>query len=151
MNVRPSCSLLVGLLLLLLSGARAQAASTVVSLTFDDTVDNQYAVRELLDAHGMRATFYVNSGRIGEPKFMSLDQLLTLQRACWVQEQQANRDVEIDALTESLDDVRAWILDGTSLELARTLQSPSNATERWASAHCAPRPTRTTGPRDTSM
>jgi tRNA (guanine37-N1)-methyltransferase len=41
-------------------------------------------------------------------------ELLTLQRACWVQEQQANPDVEIDALTESLDDVRAWILDGTT-------------------------------------
>ena len=40
-------------------------------------------------------------------------ELLTLQRACWVQEQQANPDVPIDALTEDLDDVapgsaRAW-------------------------------------------
>jgi tRNA (guanine37-N1)-methyltransferase len=42
-------------------------------------------------------------------------ELLTLQRACWVQEQQANPDVEIDALTESLDDVRAWIAEGTTL------------------------------------
>jgi tRNA (guanine37-N1)-methyltransferase len=42
-------------------------------------------------------------------------ELLTLQRACWVQEQQANPGVEIDALTESLDDVRAWIGEGTTL------------------------------------
>jgi tRNA (guanine37-N1)-methyltransferase len=41
-------------------------------------------------------------------------ELLTLQRACWVQEQQANPDVEIDALTESLDDVRAWTSEGTT-------------------------------------
>ncbi len=42
-------------------------------------------------------------------------ELLTLQRACWVQEQQANPDVPIDALTESYDDVRAWIGEGTVL------------------------------------
>ena len=42
-------------------------------------------------------------------------ELLTLQRACWVQEQQANPEVPIDALTESYDDVRAWIGEGTVL------------------------------------
>jgi tRNA (guanine37-N1)-methyltransferase len=42
-------------------------------------------------------------------------ELLTLQRACWVQEQQANPEVEIDALTETLDDVRTWIAEGTVL------------------------------------
>jgi len=41
-------------------------------------------------------------------------ELLTLQRACWVQEQQANPDVAMDALTESLDDVRAWTAEGTT-------------------------------------
>ena len=40
-------------------------------------------------------------------------ELLTLQRACWVQEQQANPDVEMDALSESLADVLAWLADGT--------------------------------------
>jgi tRNA (guanine37-N1)-methyltransferase len=42
-------------------------------------------------------------------------ELLTLQRACWVQEMHANPGVEIDALTESLDDVRVWIAEGTVL------------------------------------
>jgi tRNA (guanine37-N1)-methyltransferase len=42
-------------------------------------------------------------------------ELLTLQRACWVQEQQVNPGVPIDALTETYDDVRAWIQDGTVL------------------------------------
>jgi len=46
-------------------------------------------------------------------------ELLTLQRACWVQEQQANPDVQIDALTETYDDVRSWIAEGTVL-VART-------------------------------
>jgi tRNA (guanine37-N1)-methyltransferase len=36
-------------------------------------------------------------------------ELLTLQRACWVQEALENPGVPIPALNESLDDVRAWM------------------------------------------
>lgn len=36
-------------------------------------------------------------------------EILTLQRACWVQEAQANDTLDIPALHESLDDVRAWL------------------------------------------
>ncbi len=36
-------------------------------------------------------------------------ELLTLQRACWVQEALANDLLDIPALHESLDDVRAWL------------------------------------------
>jgi peptidoglycan/xylan/chitin deacetylase (PgdA/CDA1 family) len=39
--------------------------TTVVSLTFDDGPQTQYAVRAPLAAHGMRGTFYVNSGLVG--------------------------------------------------------------------------------------
>ena len=42
-------------------------------------------------------------------------ELLTLQRACWVQEQQDNPDVEIPALLETLDDLRGWIARDTVL------------------------------------
>jgi tRNA (guanine37-N1)-methyltransferase len=42
-------------------------------------------------------------------------ELLTLQRACWVQETWSNPSLEIDALTETLDDVRTWISEGTTL------------------------------------
>jgi len=42
-------------------------------------------------------------------------ELFTLQRACWVAEQQANPGVEIPALAESLDDVQAWIDTDTVL------------------------------------
>lgn len=38
-------------------------------------------------------------------------ELLTLQRACWVQEALANDTLDIPALHESLDDVRAWLED----------------------------------------
>ena len=40
-------------------------------------------------------------------------ELLTLQRACWLQEQQANPGVEIPALGESLDDVRRGLGEWT--------------------------------------
>jgi len=52
---------------------------------------------------------------IGPVRPADAGELLTLQRACWVQEQRANPDLEIDAHTESLADVRAWIGDGTVL------------------------------------
>jgi len=44
-------------------------------------------------------------------------ELLTLQRACWVQEQQANPGARIHALEESLSDLRAWISTDTVLVL----------------------------------
>ncbi len=42
-------------------------------------------------------------------------ELFTLQRACWLQEEQANPGVEIPALGESLDDVRGWLGEGVVL------------------------------------
>ncbi len=42
-------------------------------------------------------------------------ELFTLQRACWLQEQEDNPGVPIPALEESLDDLRAWIARDTVL------------------------------------
>jgi len=44
-------------------------------------------------------------------------ELFTLQRACWVQEQQANPGVHIPPLHETLADVQAWLEDWTTLVL----------------------------------
>jgi tRNA (guanine37-N1)-methyltransferase len=47
-------------------------------------------------------------------------ELLTLQRACWVQETRddpSEPSGDPDALTETYDDVRAWITEGTTLVL----------------------------------
>ncbi len=46
-------------------------------------------------------------------------ELLTLQRACWVQEARDNPAVEIPALVESLDDVLEW-LDSHSVLVVRS-------------------------------
>ena len=44
-------------------------------------------------------------------------ELLTLQTACWVQEQRANPGVTIPALGESLADVQSWLEEWTTLVL----------------------------------
>ncbi|MGI5862038.1 MAG: polysaccharide deacetylase family protein [Myxococcales bacterium] len=75
-----ACSAVVlGLCALAWPYQASAAAQTVVSITFDDTIDNQWRARALLRAHGMNATFYVNSPRVGAPGYLGLDQLLTLQ------------------------------------------------------------------------
>src|SRR3954447_10635973 len=55
------------------------AAPTVVSLTFDDGIGEQYAARSILAERGLNATFFVNSARIGAPGFLTIDQLKGLQ------------------------------------------------------------------------
>src|SRR6476646_4522110 len=47
--------------------AHAAAATTVVSLTFDDGNVDQQIVPAILASHGMQGTFYINSGPIGTP------------------------------------------------------------------------------------
>lgn len=64
---------------LLLFAAAAHASPTIVSLEFDDGTSDQRQVVPMLDAHGMHATFFVNSGRVGKTSHMSWGQLQTLQ------------------------------------------------------------------------
>src|SRR5262249_21270022 len=53
---------------------------TVVSLTVDDTFDDATRARDEFEAHGIRATFFVNSPRFGVGDgYFSLDQVLDLQ------------------------------------------------------------------------
>jgi peptidoglycan/xylan/chitin deacetylase (PgdA/CDA1 family)/archaellum component FlaF (FlaF/FlaG flagellin family) len=47
------------------TAASAASQPTIVSLTFDDGRASEYAARSLLSAHGMNATFYVNSSKLG--------------------------------------------------------------------------------------
>jgi peptidoglycan/xylan/chitin deacetylase (PgdA/CDA1 family) len=76
------CLLASALTLVLLPTAAVPAAAsaaqpqTIVSLTFDDGRATQYAARSILAAHGMNATFYVNSARLGSSSFyMTWDQV----------------------------------------------------------------------------
>ena len=58
--------------------AHAATAPTIVSIQFDDGVSDQYQALAILSAHGLHATFYVNSGVVGDPAHMSWTQLSDL-------------------------------------------------------------------------
>src|SRR5262249_36875673 len=62
-----------------LGEALAPGGQTVVSLEFDDENSDQYQAGAMLAAHGMRGTFFVNSGRIGNDGYMTVQQLQALQ------------------------------------------------------------------------
>jgi peptidoglycan/xylan/chitin deacetylase (PgdA/CDA1 family) len=47
----------------------APGAQTVVSLTFDDGIATQTYARTQLSTHGMRGTFYINSGFVGDSDY----------------------------------------------------------------------------------
>jgi titin len=60
-----------------------KAAKTVVSIEFDDDIETQFQALQMLQAHGMHATFYVNSGLTTDDIGwrMSWPQLLQLSAA----------------------------------------------------------------------
>jgi peptidoglycan/xylan/chitin deacetylase (PgdA/CDA1 family)/archaellum component FlaF (FlaF/FlaG flagellin family) len=70
--------LLVGLLTLIVGGASAagaQAAQTIVTLGFDDGLATQYVNRSLLSSRGLPGVFYINTGKLGQPGYMTWDQV----------------------------------------------------------------------------
>jgi len=54
------------------------AATTVVTIEFDDGNADQYQALAMLNAHGMHATFYVNTGFIGDSTHLTYTQLQQL-------------------------------------------------------------------------
>jgi len=75
--------LLLGMLGPFAATARAAAPPTVVSLTFDDSVLDQYTnALPALEAHNMHGTFYTISGYIGvNPAYMTLPDLQAVYNA----------------------------------------------------------------------
>jgi peptidoglycan/xylan/chitin deacetylase (PgdA/CDA1 family) len=79
-------ALLAGALLLFLGSSAANASvaprkgQVIVSLTFDGGYKGQDIAGTILASHQIAGTFYVNSGYIGFPAYMSLDQLRGLSR-----------------------------------------------------------------------
>ncbi len=53
----------------------------IVSITFDDGDADNFPVGALLQQYGLHATFYIPSGLVGKPGYMTWDQLTTLQAA----------------------------------------------------------------------
>lgn len=83
---RTTALVLVLLLTLLAPGptlqpAVAEQAETIVSLTFDDNRDSQWLGAGILADRGLPATFYVNSGRVDRPGYLSAEQLRAMEAA----------------------------------------------------------------------
>ncbi len=53
----------------------------LVSLTFDDGDADNFMMLPALQQYGLSATFYIPSGLVGKPNYMTWDQLKTLQAA----------------------------------------------------------------------
>jgi len=66
-------TLAMGLLVGLGIAAPANAAvpKTIVSLTFDDGNDNQFAAEQVLKAHGLVGTFFITTSWIGSPTYLT--------------------------------------------------------------------------------
>jgi tRNA (guanine37-N1)-methyltransferase len=84
----------------LLSGDHARIAAWRAEQSLRRTVARRPDLRHPSSALDGLDIRLVEPGDVGE--------LFTLQRACWVQEQQANPDVPIPALAEELGDVEHW-------------------------------------------
>ena len=110
-----------------------------VLLSGDHGADRRLAPRAALAAHGRAASRpAARPAAVGPADPRSVPaapgrrrRALTLQRACWVQEPQANPGVEIPALHESLDDVRRGLGDVDRLRRPRA--------GRGRLARCRPR------------
>jgi peptidoglycan/xylan/chitin deacetylase (PgdA/CDA1 family) len=70
--------LAVGLLLLPQHTTASAAGPTVVTIQFDDGNADVYQALAMLKAHGMHATFYVNTGFIGDSAHLTWTQLQDL-------------------------------------------------------------------------
>lgn len=92
MTIHPKSPALALLLLLLSACAPATATPrptptphaaqpTIVTLTFDDGDLDNFAAAQVLQQQGLRATFFIPSGLVGTPGYMSWDQLRQLQQA----------------------------------------------------------------------
>jgi peptidoglycan/xylan/chitin deacetylase (PgdA/CDA1 family) len=57
------------------------APATIVTIGFDDGTIDQFDVLPVLRDHGMHATFFINSGFIGDSEHMSVAQLTSLAAA----------------------------------------------------------------------
>lgn len=74
-----AAALIAGCVFLLFHHTKASAAAqTVVTVEFDDGNADQYQALAMLNAHGMHATFYVNTGFIGDATHLSWSQLQDL-------------------------------------------------------------------------
>lgn len=84
LNARAGTCLLAMVMAVWSGGAWAgtpEAPRTVVTLAFDDGLEEQRQVLDMLSASGLKATFFIISGRVGKSGYMNLDDLRRLAAA----------------------------------------------------------------------
>lgn len=52
--------------------------STVVSLTFDESSEDQFQAAQTLKTYGLQGTFFINSGFLGAPGYLTVDNVKSL-------------------------------------------------------------------------
>ncbi len=71
-------SIRVGALGLLMAAPAVEAAPTIVSITFGGGRTNQLAAASVLAAHGFKGTFYIISGAMGQPGYLTANNVRTI-------------------------------------------------------------------------
>jgi peptidoglycan/xylan/chitin deacetylase (PgdA/CDA1 family) len=59
---------------------RSPLPAPVITLGFDDGTDDHLGIARILGRQKLPGVFYVNSGRLGDPKYLSLEQVRQMQR-----------------------------------------------------------------------
>ena len=91
-----------------------EPGQTVVSLTFDDGRASNAMAGRMLAEHGLAGTFFVSSGKIGEPGFLTLSDLDEL--ALLGNEIGGHTAMHIDVESADLDEARRQVcIDRTTL------------------------------------
>jgi hypothetical protein len=93
--------------------ARAVARPTVVTLTFDDGTADQLAAARILHAHGMTGTFFIITGAIGAPHYLTLAQLR--QIAGYGDEIGGHTVSHLDLVNTTLAEVRRQVCAGRDI------------------------------------
>ena len=105
--------------------------STIVSLTFDDTLADQAQVAAMANARGLHVTFFVNSPRFDHTSYLTLAQALAFQAQGHEIAGHTLDHLDLTTLTladathEVCDDRAALLADGLA---ARTFAYPHGAT-----------------------
>lgn len=101
----------------LTSGVSTATADTTVSLTFDDGNADQLAAQPILAEHGMAGTFYIITGRVGNPGVFSWEDIASLHADS--NEIGGHTTNHVSLTEEPLDQARAAVCDARQILLAR--------------------------------
>ena len=124
-DLRRRASIIGAVLVTALAAATPAAATTTVSLTFDDGHADVAAAGPILADRGLRGTFYLNSGRIGDDEHITWAEAEQLATAG--HEIGGHTTLHAKLTTVDADEARREICDDRSTLLARGFQPRSLA------------------------